>query len=800
MASVINTNSQWEVAGKRTLRKNGNLNGSLEQQQTNGTLKTKKANGTSNGTKNVLANMPKLETLPPLKPDSTIYDLIRDSDDDEMERPNTRLNAKNKAAVQQTIVLSSSMSDAQTPSPKNKKKQQQQNNNGEIPLNLLSASQMANKKKTSNNTSVSGASAQSVKKLESELESLIAGLKLDDFQMELNKLKAIFPNSMFLIIESLVTTLNQKLSSVPELEPTTDTKTIDPRSLLKKLDKNLEKFFNNLISKCTSMDQYKLFEQFFHVLLNDTGKPMSSHGYKLFIQLLISQVPNVFMGQLEECKNAINANKHRHQRCLIALWSIGQAGYLNLSNGIKIWFETMLPFIQVKNVSKYAVWYLSSLFEFNNITAKTTINNNKMSNQQHQQQKSINDIREQLVTIEQYIQFYDLINDKQMNLQKDYQTKLNSSYQIVRNLFLQEINQNAEYNFEELMANLMRVDTGSQKEMELIDLAVKCVVSSQSKQVLNRWKKIYSRYPKQSFQILERLTKTNNKCFKQLKGLNEFVFFLDEQLTSKLSQFTKDPVSSPNSKQYYIKKSQKASNEVQFLQANNVLIKQIIRQNYQRASILSMVLRAAFYITIALTLFFVWDVNKNKSIYTNSVQKQLEKHGLLEPTLKLINTVSQFITNLKSSFNHYFPIWYRKTYQTVAPLAKSAWENANYYANLAWKGTEEFRATIVGYYNELVDYVYKNYPTVLKNLQSVVELAINYFVTLSNLFLYYLNHVANLVESQLGWKKGEIEHIITDTFKFLLNQITIFFDWLNKLTEEPATATAGKIPVKTKVN
>ena len=130
----------------------------------------------------------------------------------------------------------------------------------------------------------------------------------------------------------------------------------------------------------------------------------------------------------------------------------------------------MLPFIQVKNVSKYAVWYLGSLFEFNNITAKSTINSNKMSNQQHQQQqKSINDIREQLVSIEQYIQFYDLLNDKQMNLQKDYQTKLNSSYQIVRNLFLQEINQNAEYNFEELMEHLMRVDSGSQKEMEVRD-------------------------------------------------------------------------------------------------------------------------------------------------------------------------------------------------------------------------------------------------------------------------------------------------------------------------------------------
>lgn len=133
-----------------------------------------------------------------------------------------------------------------------------------------------------------------------------------------------------------------------------------------------------------------------------------------------------------------------------------------------VWFETMLPFIQVKNVSKYAVWYLSSLFEYNNITAKTTINNNKISNHNQQQhQKGINVIREQTVTIEQYIQFYDLINDKQLNIPKDYQSKLNSSFQIIKSLYLQEISQNAKHNFEELMENLVRVESGSQKESEV---------------------------------------------------------------------------------------------------------------------------------------------------------------------------------------------------------------------------------------------------------------------------------------------------------------------------------------------
>ncbi len=56
-------------------------------------------------------------------------------------------------------------------------------------------------------------------------------------------------------------------------------------------------------------------------------------------------------------------NKHRHQKCLIALWALGQTGFYNLSNGINVWFEIMLPMINVKNCTNYVVGYLPKLFE-----------------------------------------------------------------------------------------------------------------------------------------------------------------------------------------------------------------------------------------------------------------------------------------------------------------------------------------------------------------------------------------------------------------------------------------------------
>ena len=64
---------------------------------------------------------------------------------------------------------------------------------------------------------------------------------------------------------------------------------------MSKLDKNLLRFLNELIVKCSSLDQFKLFNSCFEILLTETQKPMPTHGYKLFIQLLLNQTPSLFI-------------------------------------------------------------------------------------------------------------------------------------------------------------------------------------------------------------------------------------------------------------------------------------------------------------------------------------------------------------------------------------------------------------------------------------------------------------------------------------------------------------------------
>lgn len=102
-----------------------------------------------------------------------------------------------------------------------------------------------------------------------------------------------------------------------------------------KLDKSVLKFFNGYISKLNRSDSENLFEYCFKTLFSESSKTVSNHGYKVVIQLIVKQMSNFSTNNLPKYNEILNANKHRHQRLLIALWSLAQIGYYNLSSGIK---------------------------------------------------------------------------------------------------------------------------------------------------------------------------------------------------------------------------------------------------------------------------------------------------------------------------------------------------------------------------------------------------------------------------------------------------------------------------------
>lgn len=728
---------------------------------------TKKMNGdaTNNkSTKELASKIPKLENLPPLKPDSTLYDLIRDVSDSEEDADikNNNIKPKPKQAAAKPAVNN------QQASPKQVKKPQE-------PINLLASSMISNQQKKKPN---SVQSSPNGKNAVSEFDTTLNNLRLDDFEKEYTYLVSLFPNSFLLVNQHLATFLNNKLNHLPDF----DVAFYNEKELsypVSKLEKRVHKFLSTQIAKLNKVDQEKLFEFCFAELFVESSKRESYHGYKLYLQVLSKQLPYLFMNNLQKYQDIINENKHRHQKCLIALWALGQAGIANVSSGIKVWFDCMLPLISVKSCTVFVASYLQNIFDLHNLTNKTTgnlLNNSKTS----------------VVSFDQYIRFYDLLNDGFMiksgnlNLPKESTLKLRTSFQLLRDCLMLDIQANGSQYLETLFQNINNEKTS--RQAELVEFASLAILNN--KDTMNKWRQIFSKYLLQTTILIEYLSQNFDRKFKSIKEISKTLYFFEEQTTSQLNRLNASSTTNSSSNKEgnkqqqasHFKKSQKSTSSLE-LDMNtklNSLVKVLIKKHFRKSSILGMALRTLIILAVTIGVFFYWDINQNKSGYTNSISKELAKYGLLDQTVKLIDTVKQFGIRVSNLANYYVPLYYKKTSEVVVPLANQVVNVSREYSNLAWEKSGPYRNTAKLYFEQVSVYVEKNFPVFVKNLISVVELAINYATTMYNFALYYLQISVDFVGIQLlGWKKGEFEQIFLDAFKLALGFLTKLIQKVN---------------------
>ena len=134
----------------------------------------------------------------------------------------------------------------------------------------------------------------------------------------------------------------------------------------------------------------------------------------------------------------------------------------------------MLPLISTKSLTNYVATYLSFILDHHKA------NISKLSHIQS------------LIDCDQYLEFYDMINDKTLVMSKEAAQKFKISFQQIRNIFYQNLS-GSEY-FEPILSNL--IAESSPKQAELLDILTKIVFSN--REVLVIWRKIYSKTMLQS--------------------------------------------------------------------------------------------------------------------------------------------------------------------------------------------------------------------------------------------------------------------------------------------------------------
>uniref|UniRef100_A0A8C6UTM3 Transmembrane protein 214 n=1 Tax=Neogobius melanostomus TaxID=47308 RepID=A0A8C6UTM3_9GOBI len=196
------------------------------------------------------------------------------------------------------------------------------------------------------------------------LEEAFKALDVSDLKQQLSRSQTLFPDNPSVWVKDLAGYLNLHLTA-PEVEPTLSSYAHDYPYCL--TTKELKGVIKGLLGRCgdTVPD---FFDHCVYTMLREldrqSGEPL--YGYRVCIQAILQDKPKIATQNLRPlpCLQYLELLRSVHNRpvkCLTIMWVLGQAGFYDLSQGLRVWLGIMLPVLGVKSLSSYAIAYLERL-------------------------------------------------------------------------------------------------------------------------------------------------------------------------------------------------------------------------------------------------------------------------------------------------------------------------------------------------------------------------------------------------------------------------------------------------------
>uniref|UniRef100_A0A669D1Z9 Transmembrane protein 214 n=1 Tax=Oreochromis niloticus TaxID=8128 RepID=A0A669D1Z9_ORENI len=188
------------------------------------------------------------------------------------------------------------------------------------------------------------------------LEEAFKALDVADLKQQLARSQTLFPENPSVWIKDLAGYLNLHLTA-QDTEPTLSSHPYDYPYCL--TGKELKGVIKGLIGRCSSA----LPDFFDHCwVLLDLSVGIILHCYIVKLSPLLVPV----LQYLEMLRSVQN----RPVKCLTIMWALGQAGFYDLSQGLRVWLGIMLPVLGVKSLSSYAIAYLERLLSLHSNLTK----------------------------------------------------------------------------------------------------------------------------------------------------------------------------------------------------------------------------------------------------------------------------------------------------------------------------------------------------------------------------------------------------------------------------------------------
>uniref|UniRef100_A0A8C5I9V2 Transmembrane protein 214 n=1 Tax=Gouania willdenowi TaxID=441366 RepID=A0A8C5I9V2_GOUWI len=191
------------------------------------------------------------------------------------------------------------------------------------------------------------------------LEEAFKSLDISDLKQQLARSQSLFPENPSVWVKDLAGYLNLHLTA-PETEPTLSSYAHDYPYCL--TGKELKGVIKGLIGRCSNVLP-DFFDYCIYTMLREldrqSGEPL--HGYRVCIQAILQDKSRIATQNLPEYLELLRSVQNRPVKCLTIMWALGQAGFYDLSQGLKVWLGIMLPVLGVKSLSSYAIAYLERL-------------------------------------------------------------------------------------------------------------------------------------------------------------------------------------------------------------------------------------------------------------------------------------------------------------------------------------------------------------------------------------------------------------------------------------------------------
>ncbi|XP_072000014.1 transmembrane protein 214 isoform X2 [Engystomops pustulosus] len=192
------------------------------------------------------------------------------------------------------------------------------------------------------------------------LQEALHALDLGEFQREMEKSQTMFPDNPQIWVKDLAGYLNYKLQT-PKDEAVPSHQSHDYPYCL--VNKDLKGVIRSLLARAPAVHETFLDYCIFQMQqeLDKAAGAESVHGYRICIQAVLLDKPKTVTINLKKYLDMLRSEQNRPLRCLAIMWAVGQAGYSDLTEGLKVWLGFMLPVLGIRALSPYAISYLERL-------------------------------------------------------------------------------------------------------------------------------------------------------------------------------------------------------------------------------------------------------------------------------------------------------------------------------------------------------------------------------------------------------------------------------------------------------